>query len=142
MINKEKLATNKTKTKKIQNYLGIFRRVGLRPSKHKEARLCQEIALALRNACLDGKKIVWFHVPNESNGGARFGRSLNAIGRIAGAPDYVLITEGSTLLVEVKTDTGKLSQNQRMFSAWCEDCGVKYRTVRSLEEFNTLLGAI
>lgn len=126
----------------LLEYLGLFRKIGQIRTKHREAKLCHEIAITLRNACLDGRKLVWFHVPNESNGGVRFGANLNAIGRLAGAPDYVLITKGATILVEVKTDKGKLSDNQKMFSAWCEDCGVKYRTVRSLEEFKTLLGGL
>lgn len=104
--------------------------------------MCHRIVIALRNMSLDGKELVWFHVPNESNGGARFGMNLNSIGRIAGAPDYVLITKDKTILMEIKTKKGRLSENQKMFSKWCETCGVKYRIVWSFEEFERLVGSI
>ena len=120
----------------------LFSKIGDIRHGSKESILCNRIAIYLRNKCLDGLRLIWFHVPNESNGGARYGKKLNAIGRIAGAPDYVLMTKDKTCLVEVKTDKGILSKNQKIFSSWCSFCNVDYVVVRSLEEMEAVVKSL
>tara|TARA_R110000772_G_scaffold146551_1_gene256717 strand:- start:490 stop:720 length:231 start_codon:yes stop_codon:yes gene_type:complete len=56
------------------------------------------------------------------------------MGLIPGAPDYVFLSEKKTLAIEVKTKTGRLSDNQVTFKRWCKVLKIEYVVCRSLEE--------
>lgn len=93
-----------------------------------ERDICRQITSYL---LLAKPNCVWFHVPNEGMG---YRGALKAIGMVAGAPDYVFVSANKTMLVEVKTKTGRISSAQRLFKAWCEDKGVDYRIIHSLDD--------
>ena len=75
------------------------------------------------------------------NGGARnavTGAILKAEGVVAGAPDLVLFVGSGhyhTLMVEMKTRTGRQSQSQKDFQALAESQDNKYVVCRSLDDF-------
>lgn len=120
-------------------------KVHSRPPNTWEGILCNKIALYLRALSLDGFPVIWFHVPNEAGkSGARYGASLNAMGRIAGAPDYVVIVPNKILLIEAKADKGRLSPRQSDFRTWCNIHGdklkVHYNVVYNIDDLIALLG--
>lgn len=100
-----------------------------------EAVICIAFANWLRGETLKGRlRSVWFHVPNEGRRSMRQGRIMRCMGLIPGAPDYVFLSEKKTLAIEVKTKTGRLSDNQVTFKRWCKILKIEYVVCRSLEE--------
>lgn len=79
---------------------------------------------------------VWFHVVNEFAGGSKplFGAKLKAMGKVAGAPDYIFMHQDGSFFIEFKTKTGKQLANQIAFEYWCLEKGVKYYIARSSDE--------
>lgn len=85
---------------------------------------------------------VYFHVPNEfyafKNRMAAWAIK-KAIGCVAGAPDWVIIWNGGTLLVElkakktIKAALGALNDGQRDFAIACEKYGIAYEVHISVE---------
>lgn len=83
-----------------------------------------------------------FAVPN---GGARSKATagkLKAEGVVAGVADLLLLVPSQgyhALCIEMKTETGRQSHEQKEWQAKVEAAGYKYVVVRSLEEFiNTI----
>ena len=98
-----------------------------------EAAICIDFANWLRKETLSGRlRSVWFHVPNEGRRSMRQGRIMRAMGLIPGAPDYVFLCKNKTLAIEMKTRSGKLSENQRVFQKWCKKLKIEYVVCRSL----------
>lgn len=106
--------------------------------------VCLMKALSIQNK-LDG---VWFHIANEGiysnsrgNSASRpiFGQKLKALGKHNGLPDYVIVTPNKTLFIELKSDKGILSINQRKFKKWCDAHRLSYHIISSLEAFEELL---
>jgi Holliday junction resolvase-like predicted endonuclease len=60
--------------------------------------------------------------------------------RTLGEPDFVILAEGGRLLmVECKSRTGKLSLDQQAIAAHARKLGHTIYTVRSVEEFLTVI---
>lgn len=60
-----------------------------------------------------------------------------------GAPDFIIIApEGRLLLIECKTERGKLSTHQEAWHAWARKLGHSVVVVRSFAEFSALVGAM
>lgn len=54
---------------------------------------------------------------------------------IKGAPDIMLfLPKGNTIFLELKSDTGKLSQAQKEFAVRAEALGFNYQVIRSLDD--------
>lgn len=108
------------------------------PSQLKpEARECVAFASFCRANSLTGDlSAVWFSVPNEFSGNKRpvFGTLQSAMGRINGAPDYIFMWGNGCGFIEMKSATGKMQPNQKIFKAWCEQNNVAYEICRSSEE--------
>ena len=102
-----------------------------------EAKTQQEIVRWFRNNyCLKfhDPRCVIFSVPNESRN-ARENMQKKATGLMAGVSDLIVVLPGKVLFVEVKTDTGRKSKNQKTFKEIVSNLGFDYFVVRSLEEF-------
>ena len=87
------------------------------------ALLCVEIAAYLRQLSIEGSlPYVWFHVLTSSLGSIRgmFGALMAWMGRICGIPDYAFMGRGRCFFVEVKTEQGHKSDNQKIVQRWCE----------------------
>lgn len=62
-------------------------------------------------------------------------------GRIKGEPDFIILaTFPTAYLVECKTRTGKLSPDQVAFAHWAQRLGWTVHVVRSLKEFQEVIG--
>lgn len=60
--------------------------------------------------------------------------------RTPGEPDFVVIAAGNIYLVECKTRTGKLSDDQRAIAKLCSMNGHTVHVIRHFREFLDLLG--
>jgi len=77
-----------------------------------------------------------FHVPNEGRDQAR----LVSVGLVPGMSDLVATHRGRMLFIEVKTEKGRQSENQKKIEAHLDHVqGAEYYVVKSLEDFKTLL---
>ena len=56
------------------------------------------------------------------------------MGMTPGFSDLVIGWQGRMFCMEVKNERGDQSDRQRDFAAWCSQCSIPYRVVRSLDE--------
>ncbi len=94
-----------------------------------EDRECMKLVSFLREKTLtEDFPYVWFKVPNEFDGRKNpvFGRRMERLGRVKGAPDYVIAGKGNVMFVEMKSKRGRLSSAQKLFQEWCNACNVEY----------------
>lgn len=106
-----------------------------------EEQIAAAFGATLRAGALDGRlSAVFCHVPNEI-AGRRQSRTAQirytiakAMGLIEGAPDYLFLWQGGSGALEAKTRTGRQTDGQHGFEAWCERESVPYRIFRSAEE--------
>jgi hypothetical protein len=103
----------------------------------------QETIVAWLSAVSRRYGFLFFSVPNESGLlGGRTGSGLQfavlarlkKMGLTPGVSDLVLGWRGRMFAVEVKTAKGTQSDRQRIFEAWCSECGIPYAVVRSPDE--------
>lgn len=104
-----------------------------------EEILSHNLAIWLRNEALSGFPLVFFHVPNESFTSYSYAAKLNALGRISGAPDFVVASNGKVVFLELKAPATekrkpKLTENQRAFQEWAALSGVPYFIVDSMKD--------
>lgn len=86
---------------------------------------------------LSGLGIFLFSVPNEAAGRITPQKAarLKAMGLRSGISDLILIgQDGRAYFIEVKTETGRLSESQKRFQAYCATRGWIYGIVRSVED--------
>lgn len=84
----------------------------------------------------DRNKAVWSKIAHEISGNNKphFGQLLAATGKINGVPDFMFMWEDGCGFIELKTKTGKLSPNQKLFERWCQHCKVRHEVAYSVEE--------
>lgn len=100
-----------------------------------EEAISIDIANRLRKASLEGRlAAVWSHISNEGRRSRIAGMVLNAVGLIAGAPDYFFIGASGGGLIEVKTLKGKMSERQTQYKQWCALVGVRHAVCFSADE--------
>ncbi len=107
-----------------------------------EAELTVHCANDLRQWTLEGSlRAVWFHVPNEFGGRKQpaFGALMSAMGRINGVGDFVFLWKSGCGLIELKTPTGRQTENQEDFQQWCESLGIDYQICRSRSDMRRTL---
>ena len=124
-----------------------------------EDRLGIEIADQCRLWAMEGRlSAVFFHVPNEGGGANRRKAEIElavkrALGMIPGTPDLVFIGAGSmvhdghgqanvysrVLFMELKSQKGVQTANQKDFEEWSRSLAIPYHIVRSLEQAEALL---
>ncbi len=116
----------------------LFSNLNARNLKKPEDILSHNLAIWLRNEALSGIPLIFFHVPNESFTSYSYAQKLNAIGRISGAPDFVIASNGKVIFLELKAPgknrSTKLSENQKAFQKWADMSGTPYFVVDSLDE--------
>lgn len=75
-----------------------------------------------------------FPVPNQGQ------HRIGLVGGIYyGVSDLVIIHNGRPYMVEVKIPEGKVRDSQKKFKAHCEQSGIPYYVVYSLQEFQELV---
>ncbi len=68
------------------------------------------------------------------------GSKFKAIGVTRGIADLAYLTRNcGTIYIELKTESGTQSKEQKEFMAQCVACGIPYYIVRSLEQFQSLI---
>ena len=108
--------------------------------KFLEAKIQQEIVMWTNNNYglnFHNPKILIFSVPNE-NKDLKEAIRKKAIGLKKGVSDLILVAPGRVVFVEVKTDIGVQSANQKAFEQDVNALGFDYWIVRSLEDFKNM----
>lgn len=82
----------------------------------------------------------WWHVPNQGKMPVQWRVKLARMGVKPGISDIcVMLNDGRTGYIELKTTTGRPSPAQRAFKAECERVGAPYHIARRQEEFAAVL---
>ncbi|MDR0423092.1 MAG: VRR-NUC domain-containing protein, partial [Rickettsiales bacterium] len=66
------------------------------------------------------------------------GNKLKAQGVVPGVSDLIVIHNNKVIFIEVKTDKGVQSEQQKEFEARCKENKQEYHLVRSLEDFQNI----
>ena len=107
-----------------------------------EADIQRDIVAKLRWALLPGDR--FHHSPNEVRGSSPAHRLLQGIlkgmGLCPGFSDLIVLAQGKTVFLEVKTETGKQNKAQRDFEADMVAQGHHYEVVRSWDDVVAALG--
>lgn len=98
---------------------------------YKESQIQKQIVNAVR---LLYPKSLLFSVPNEARRSKATGGILKASGMVSGVSDLIFIHKGNVVFFEVKTETGKQAESQKLFEENITKQGFKYFVVRSANE--------
>lgn len=79
-----------------------------------------------------------FHVPNGGKRSAIEASRLKQTGTIAGIPDLVFVVQSKTFFFELKTTTGKASENQKQIHAILSRNGFRVFMIKSFEQFSQI----
>lgn len=108
---------------------------------HEESKLQQQCAVCFRAEHREYASLLT-HPINEGGANTRVSGAIHkAEGTVAGVPDFLLFLPAEYdrlyfgLGIELKTPTGKQSQQQKDFQLMFQAAGFMYLVVRSLDEF-------
>lgn len=102
--------------------------------RHAEWDLQVEVVKLLREA-----GCVYFHIPNERNGGIVDSRRMKAGGVVKGAPDLLVYEPNKKHhWLELKTPTGRRSIEQECMEDIAKRLGIDYRLVRSVDDIKDI----
>jgi len=111
-----------------------------------EREIQRALIAELRNPLATHGAVLAWHCPNgwwlpglDSETSARVWKTLQADGALPGASDLIIGHNGSTLLLELKSATGKQSDAQENFERDAAAVGLVYRTASSLTEARSIL---
>jgi hypothetical protein len=114
-----------------------------RPKPGSEEQLACNVVGYLKWKQSNGEKIVYFHVPNERKLTPKQGRKANRLGRVKGAPDFVIATDNGVSFIELKKDyQSKLSPAQKCMMKRCKEINMPYEVVHSLDELDAALSRL
>ncbi|MFG1340393.1 hypothetical protein [Xanthobacter autotrophicus] len=88
------------------------------------------------------RDVLAFHIPNGEKRARRTGAKLHAMGVRPGASDFLVVVAGRIHWIELKTEVGELSADQRVFLADAETAGCTTHVARSLDELASILNTI
>ena len=80
------------------------------------------------------------HCPNENPSGdknkmIKYNTKMKSMGRMTGFPDLEIGYKGKVLFIELKSENGRLSDNQKLAHQNIQKAGFEVVVIRSLEEF-------
>lgn len=111
----------------------------------KTRRKPRDIEHKLQSACVRWFRLQYpkmkhnlFSVPNGGKRDAATASKLKEEGALAGVADLIFLKSNrfyGALLIEMKTEEGRQSQNQKDWQQRITNDGYKYVIIRSLEEF-------
>jgi hypothetical protein len=109
-----------------------------------EDRMTIDVATMLRVATIEGKLLAsWTHVPHEAAGRGKFAAiymaKAKAMGLIKGSADFVFVWPDGGGWIELKTETGSLTKEQREFRDWVVASGANHAVCRSVGEVEAVL---
>lgn len=87
-------------------------------------------------------KSILFAIPNGHKRHIVTAFNLKREGVLAGVSDLIWLHEGRTYFLEVKTDKGYQSVNQKEFQSLVEKQGFRYAILRSTKDFDNFLKLI
>jgi hypothetical protein len=97
-----------------------------------EAQLQQSIIIWFRNNYqMHGKGLI-FSVANEST---YKNKTFKNTGTMPGVSDLIVVLNGKTIFIELKTETGIQSEKQKEFETKVKQLNQEYYLIRSLETF-------
>ena len=83
---------------------------------------------------------IWLHVPNGEYRSHRTGARLKRMGVIPGVADFLVVPpSGKACFLEIKTEKGRLSPEQRAFYERCIVAGIPYSIARSSKDAELIL---
>lgn len=86
---------------------------------------------------LNNPRYCIFAVPNGGLRSKHEAMKLKATGTVAGVSDLIILKPNKAIFVEVKTDIGRQSEEQKKFEEIVKNLGFEYHLVRSLEDFKS-----
>jgi len=101
---------------------------------NEEDQLHRAVAGFLRRALNNPAEAYWFHTPNQGIRSAIQGAKLKAMGMRAGIPDLYIRWRGGVGWIELKSETGRVSDAQHDFMAQARALGDQTAVCRSLYE--------
>jgi hypothetical protein len=112
-----------------------------RPDTPTEDELQVYSADVVRAFCVPG--VVAWHTPNQNMAKVQYRVKLKAFGALPGVSDWTFIRRGLlAAFVEIKTLTGRQSDDQKKFQAAVEACGCTYAIARTPEEIDRVFSAL
>ena len=112
----------------------------LKQKSKPEGRLQRQIVAGFRRRAQAPGLL--FSVPNDLLRDRGQAAGLKALGLEPGAPDLVLVGPDGVAFIEVKTADGELSERQERARAAVDQCGQRYRVVRSLDAFERVAAEV
>jgi hypothetical protein len=89
---------------------------------------------------LDPKRYLVIAIRNEGKRSLAEGARARRMGLVPGMPDLQIIGPGGLVWsLELKTETGVISEEQKSIHAWCAANGVPYAVCRSLDDVRVAL---
>lgn len=109
-----------------------------------EDRMSVDVAIMLRVATIEGRlRATWTHIPHEAAGRGKFAAiymaKAKAMGLIKGSADFVFVWQGGGGWIELKSETGSLTKEQREFRDWVIATGGNHAVCRSKQEVEAKL---
>ena len=83
--------------------------------------------------------VIAFHVPNGGRRGKAEAGRLKGMGTLAGVPDLIVIADCRVFGIEIKTEKGRLSKEQKNMRRRFARAGVEYEVARSVQEARAIL---
>jgi hypothetical protein len=85
--------------------------------------------------------VLWLHIPMgvQSSHGGMAGKWARVMGARPGTADFLLIKDGRATFLELKTERGKLSPAQKLFSGLAGLAGADVHVARTPEQVVSLL---
>lgn len=97
-----------------------------------EDRLQMAVVTLLKRVGKPG--LFWFHVPNEGKRSVVTGSRNKAMGVVRGVPDLVLIWRGRSIGLELKTEKGRITEDQKLVQEAWTLAGGLYKVCRGYAE--------
>ena len=131
----------------IYELIKLFEKYSFRAGRNTrigpEHTACLKFVADLKQSILEARmRVIYLHIANEYSGEEKrtFGGLLSALGRFAGAPDYIIMGQGRVICFEFKSNKGKLNPNQKIIQRWCAWAEVPYYEVKTSQEaYNKLI---
>lgn len=101
---------------------------------NKEDFLQQKIVIWYRNQYQRHGKGLIFSIPNGGSRNVVEAKKLKETGLMAGASDLIILHGNKCIFVEIKTDTGKQSDTQKIFEQKVLELGFDYIVVKKIED--------
>lgn len=102
-----------------------------------ETALQKTVVALLRWSARRG--VIWNSVPNEGKRTPAEAERLKAIGMLPGAADLHICIDGRCHWLELKSEKGRQTEEQKAFELRCEMAGAPYALARSFEEARAIL---